>query len=229
MTVLCPKCRRAIRVPPEKEDVPGLKARCAGCGTVFEVAEASLALAALPDAPPAEAAPRAAPSPPVAPAPTSTPARPAAPTRPTAGSAPRPPAASPNAARPTPSAAVHASTPVRPSSPASTRPRPGAWRRCANHPSVASRAICSQCGKGWCAECVTSQGQVMICPPCDAVCLPVAEHEAKEAKARMRARALTDDLGTVLGYPLSDKTAFLMLAVFVGIFSVAASFAVFGA
>jgi hypothetical protein len=94
---------------------------------------------------------------------------------------------------------------------------------------VASRAVCSQCGKGWCAECFTSQGQVMICPPCDALCLPVAEQEAKEAKARVRARPLMDDLGTVLGYPLSDKTAFLLLAVFVGVFSVAASLAAFGA
>jgi hypothetical protein len=69
----------------------------------------------------------------------------------------------------------------------------------------------------------------MICPPCDALCVSVAEQEAKEAKARMRARALTDELGTVLGYPLSDKTAFVMLAVVVGVFSVASSLAVLGA
>jgi hypothetical protein len=69
----------------------------------------------------------------------------------------------------------------------------------------------------------------MICPACDALCLPVAEQEAKEAKARMRARPLMDELGTVFAYPLSDKVAFLLLAVFVGVFSVAASLAAFGA
>lgn len=58
MTVLCPKCGRGLRVPPDKEDTPGLKARCSGCGTVFVVAEASLALAApaaAPESPPARA------------------------------------------------------------------------------------------------------------------------------------------------------------------------------
>src|SRR6186713_2192445 len=62
MTVLCPKCRKALRVPPGKEGVPGLKARCSGCSTVFVVAEASLALAAtpaVPEAPPATEGPRA--------------------------------------------------------------------------------------------------------------------------------------------------------------------------
>lgn len=44
MTVLCPGCRRAMRVPPDKENVPNLRARCSACGRVFAVAEASLAL-----------------------------------------------------------------------------------------------------------------------------------------------------------------------------------------
>jgi hypothetical protein len=48
-----------MRVPPDKEDVPNLKARCGGCGTVFAVAEASLALA---PAPPPEATPPASPA-----------------------------------------------------------------------------------------------------------------------------------------------------------------------
>jgi hypothetical protein len=60
---------------------------------------------------------------------------------------------------------------------------------------------------------VTRQGSAMICPTCDALCLPVAEQEANEAKARMRARPLMDELGTVFGYPLSDKMGFVILAV----------------
>jgi hypothetical protein len=75
---------------------------------------------------------------------------------------------------------------------------------------------------------VKSQGTAMICPTCDALCVSVAEQDAQEAKARMRARPLMDELGTVFGYPLSDKLGFVLLAVFVGVFSVAASFAVAG-
>jgi hypothetical protein len=69
----------------------------------------------------------------------------------------------------------------------------------------------------------------MICPACDALCLSAADQEAKEAQARMRARPLMDELATVFSYPLSDKVAYVLLAVFVGVFSVAASLAAFGA
>jgi hypothetical protein len=69
----------------------------------------------------------------------------------------------------------------------------------------------------------------MICPSCDTLCLATAAKEAEEARARMRARPLTAELGTVFGYPLSDKVGFVLLAVVVGVFSVAASIAAFGA
>jgi hypothetical protein len=185
-----------LRVPPDKAEVPGLKARCGGCQTVFVVAEASLALAVPLEPPPA--------------------AHPTSP--PPAGAAP----------------AVSPRTPVepaaqRPPAPLRSRRSPGGWRRCTNHPSVRSHAVCSACGNGWCADCVGHQGAAMICPPCDALCLAVADQEAKEAKARMRSRPLTDELGTVFRYPFSDATAFLILAVVVGAFSVAASLAAFGA
>jgi hypothetical protein len=68
----------------------------------------------------------------------------------------------------------------------------------------------------------------MICPQCDALCVTAAYHESRVARERMRARPLLDELATVLGYPLSDKTAFFLLALFVGVFSVAASLAAFG-
>ena len=68
----------------------------------------------------------------------------------------------------------------------------------------------------------------MICPVCDALCLAAADQEAKEAQARMRARPLMDELATVFAYPFSDKMAYVLLAVFVGVFSVAASLAAFG-
>ena len=217
MTVLCPKCRKPLRVPPDKEGLPGLKARCSGCSTVFVVGEASLALAPAPAAaaPPPVASPAGPPgsfvpavSVPVAP--------------------PRPPKPSAAPARP-PSAAPAAAPASRTSVPRPARPSGSAWRRCANHASTPSQGICSECGKGWCADCVKSQGSAMICPSCDTLCLATAAKEAEEAKARMRARPLTAELGTVFGYPLSDKVAFVLLAVIVGVFSVAASFAAFGA
>lgn len=68
----------------------------------------------------------------------------------------------------------------------------------------------------------------MICPVCDALCLAAADQEAKEAQARMRARPLMDELATVFAYPFSDKMAYVLLAVFVGVFSVASSLAAFG-
>jgi hypothetical protein len=76
---------------------------------------------------------------------------------------------------------------------------------------------------------VKTQGTALICPTCDALCTPSAEQEAKEEAARVRARPLSDELGTVFRYPLSDKVAFLLLAVVVGVFSVLASLAAFGA
>jgi hypothetical protein len=76
---------------------------------------------------------------------------------------------------------------------------------------------------------VKSQGSAMICPSCDTLCLATAAKEAEEARARMRARPLTAELGTVFGYPLSDKVGFVLLAVIVGVFSVAGSMAAFGA
>lgn len=229
MTVLCPKCRRPLRVPPDKEELPGLKARCSGCSTVFVVGEASLALA-----PAAAAEARPAPAPARAPGSfepaVTVPAAPrpaaravATPTAPATASA-HARTAGTNAAVPTAER-----TASRSAVPRTPRPSGSAWRRCASHASTPSQGICSECGKGWCADCVKSQGSAMICPSCDTLCLATAAKEAEEAKARMRARPLTAELGTVFGYPLSDRVAFVLLAVIVGVFSVAASFAAFGA
>jgi hypothetical protein len=89
--------------------------------------------------------------------------------------------------------------------------------------------VCSQCGQGWCGECVKAQGTAAICPACDALCVSVAEQDAREQRARQRSRPLVAELGTVFRYPLSDLVAYLMLAAFVGVFTVAASLAAFGA
>jgi hypothetical protein len=75
---------------------------------------------------------------------------------------------------------------------------------------------------------VKRQGTAAICPECDALCVPAAEQERKEALARRRARPLSEELATVFAYPFSDKVAFVLLAVFVGVFALAASLAAFG-
>ncbi len=88
--------------------------------------------------------------------------------------------------------------------------------------------MCTQCGRGLCSECVKRQGTAAICPQCDALCVPAAEQERRETLARRRARPLSEELATVFAYPFSDKIAFVLLAVFVGVFALAASLAAFG-
>jgi hypothetical protein len=88
--------------------------------------------------------------------------------------------------------------------------------------------VCSQCGKGWCTECVQHQGTAAICPDCDALCVKTAEKEETERVARQRRRPLRDELGTVLSYPLRDPMAYIMMAVVLGIFSAASKVAMFG-
>jgi hypothetical protein len=68
----------------------------------------------------------------------------------------------------------------------------------------------------------------MICPDCDALCVKTADKEEAERVARQRRRPLRDELGTVFSYPLRDPTAYIMMAVIVGVFSVAARVAAFG-
>ena len=235
MTVLCPGCRRRIRIPPEKAGTPNLRARCGSCGVVFAVAEAQVA----PAAPAPSTAPSPAPTPAPAVAPPPVPAAAPPPARAVAPRAPAPPrvSSSPASTAPAVPAAGAAAAPSAPQPAAgdataaarrSAGPNPRGWRRCANHPTVNSEGVCTQCGRGLCGECVKRQGTAAICPECDALCVPAAEQERKEALARRRARPLSEELGAVFAYPFSDKVAFVLLAVFVGVFALAASLAAFG-
>jgi hypothetical protein len=227
MTVLCPGCRREIRVPPDKEKIPGLRARCGGCGRSFAVAEAPLAVASAPPAasapPPAAVAPRPpaplppSPAPRPVPPPPSPAPQPAPATRPSPAPPPPAPASAPGAAA------------VPPSRARATAPRAASWRRCASHADRPSEAVCPSCGKGWCPECLRRQGTAAICAGCDSLCAPTAEREAREARARQRARPISAETGTILRYPFTDAVAFVLFAIVVGVFSVAASVAAFGA
>jgi hypothetical protein len=105
---------------------------------------------------------------------------------------------------------------------------PGGWRRCSRHTGQRSEGVCSQCSKGWCAECLEHHGTAGICPECDALCEPTAAREEAERLARQRRRPLREELGTVLTYPLRDPVAYIMMAIVVGVFSFASKMAVFG-
>lgn len=217
MTVLCPSCRRAIRVPPDKVAVPNLRAKCPGCQTVFAVAEASIAPEApAPSQPPAPNAAAAA-------LPAAVPSRPA----PQAVTSPQPassatgpaPATSPRAAPARSAAAVGAArSPARSSN----------WRRCANHPQAKTETYCPACRTGLCHDCSKPFQNAYICPHCDGLCVTAAEQEARETRERERARPLREDLGQILRYPLVDPIAYVLLAVFVWGFRVAAAMAAFG-
>jgi hypothetical protein len=53
--------------------------------------------------------------------------------------------------------------------------------------------------------------------------------ELAERLARQRRRPPSAELGTVLSYPLRDPLAYVMMAVFVGVFATVARIAMFGA
>ncbi len=93
---------------------------------------------------------------------------------------------------------------------------------------MAAAHVCSQCQTGWCAECAQTHGTAVICPNCDALCRTVAEQLEREERERRRARPLRSELGEVFAYPLSDPLAYLMLSVFVGVFSLVSAMALAG-
>lgn len=240
MTVLCPGCKRAIAIPPEKASVPKLRARCGGCGTVFVVEEATLAVAgvqpvrATPPSPfpAAPTAARTSASAPVShaaaqarpntPAPAAS--RPAAAGTPTATPHARPDGVS--AGQPRPAGATRAATP---SATATAGAAAGASiRRCGTHPQAKAESVCPACKKGYCHDCGKKVQNAFVCPNCDGLCVTLAEQEAREAKARSRARSMRDELPVILRYPLVDPVAYGMLSVFVWIFMLAASLAMFG-
>lgn len=103
-----------------------------------------------------------------------------------------------------------------------TSARPGSWRSCVNHPRVRSEEMCPACAVGYCVEC-----KKIICPTCDSVCMPTNEYSAWQVRERQRARPLRDELSTIFRYPLQDRLAFILLALFTGLFGFATCFTVY--
>ena len=101
----------------------------------------------------------------------------------------------------------------------SSNGRPGSWRSCVNHPRARSEEMCAACAVGYCRDCKTA-----VCPKCDGVCMPTNEYAAWQVRERQRVRPMSDELSTILHYPLQDRLAFIVLAIFTGLFGFAARF-----
>lgn len=100
--------------------------------------------------------------------------------------------------------------------------RPGSWRTCVTHPRVRSEEMCPTCAVGYCVEC-----RKAVCPQCDGVCMPTNSYAVWQVRERQRARSLWDEISTILSYPLQDRLAFVVLALFTGLFGFAARFTVY--
>ncbi len=194
MTIRCIGCGRAIRIPEDKAANPRLKVKCT-CGVVFALAEAMEAAADSAAAERAVVAPASLT--PVDPSLTQ-PVEPLTPLRP----------AEPAEAPPAP--------PVR-----RTRP-PGGWRRCINHHTAPSTYVCPKCTVGYCTACENAIRDTIVCPVCEAFCVPVKKYEEEQELVRQRQRSMMDELQTIATYPLRDPMGYLMLAVFVAVFSLGA-------
>jgi hypothetical protein len=64
----------------------------------------------------------------------------------------------------------------------------------------------------------------VLCPACEALCVPSQQREEAEARARLRAVPLFADIETIARYPLTDRTAFVLLSIFVGVFGALGTF-----
>ena len=88
--------------------------------------------------------------------------------------------------------------------------------------------MCPTCRLGYCQSCEKRGQNALVCPTCSNLCIAADDYANLEEGERLRARALVDDLGTIVGYPLRDPLGFVVLAVFIGLFGFAAKFAAFG-
>jgi len=88
--------------------------------------------------------------------------------------------------------------------------------------------VCPTCRLGYCQSCEKRGQNALVCPTCSNLCIAADDYANLEEGERLRARALVDDLGTIVGYPLRDPLGFVVLAVFIGLFGFAAKFAAFG-
>jgi hypothetical protein len=91
---------------------------------------------------------------------------------------------------------------------------------------VKSASVCPQCLTGFCPECQHKVGVSVVCTKCEVICLQTAEYDDRLERGRQRARPMMEELSTILGYPMRDPMAYVMLAVFTWVFTALGSLAV---
>lgn len=233
MLIECPKCGKRGSVNLSKAPEAGYQLKCPGCGTLF--APAVMTDGAIPEQKvatvPQSVAPgtvmKSMPAFPQSQPLQQPPAQPVRPASPVPGAAPasatRPAAAVPPARLPP---LADSAKPARPAAvhPPVQRPQKADLKRCINHPQLVSDLVCGRCLKGFCKACCRAVQTAFLCPLCGGFCFSAQEHEKKEALRRQRSRPLRDELRTIIGYPVQDKVQFIVLAIFIGLFSVLGSF-----
>jgi hypothetical protein len=98
------------------------------------------------------------------------------------------------------------------------------WRRCANHRQARSDYVCPKCLSGFCDPCTQKVQSAAICPACEGLCVGAAAYSEKQEKTRQRARSMMDEVGVIGTYPLNDRIAYVMLALFTWFFGLFSSF-----
>ena len=90
---------------------------------------------------------------------------------------------------------------------------------CSNHPQVASKYVCRECGNGSCDECTKFCGasKVPLCPLCGDLCLPIEKLQHRAARQELQSSGFgLADFGRALSYPLKHKVSLLFGAAFYG-------------
>jgi hypothetical protein len=121
------------------------------------------------------------------------------------------------------SAGVAAAPAARPADKPRTVPVP--WRRCQNHPAVRSEHVCPKCSKGFCDACAQKVQNAAICPSCEGLCVAAAAYEEMQEKAKQRDRSMIEEIEVITRYPLGDRMAYVLLALFTWFFGLFAGFA----
>lgn len=115
-----------------------------------------------------------------------------------AAAPPPPPAPAPVAA------AVPPPPPPVATAAAPAAPRPGQWRRCANHVQARSTSVCPACAVGFCRECENRVRNVPVCPRCEGLCVEADVYEQKQTQQKQRERSFGEELGVIARYPFTD-------------------------
>jgi hypothetical protein len=92
------------------------------------------------------------------------------------------------------------------------------WRRCQNHPTVRAEHVCPRCAKGCCDPCTQKVQTAAICPACEGLCVAAAAYEQLQDRAKQRERTMLDEVGAIAEYPVRDRMAFVLLALFTWFF-----------